>query len=276
MMGVRLRARQVLCVGFAVEGAAAGGEDDPLTLGLSCALEDVERAHHVDGGVEGGALHRDPHVGLCGQVEHQLGAAARHQLDHRGHRYVQMVDGERPAGAAFAVSQVGQRPRREVVDDVDFVALDKQAIHEVGPDEARTSRHERWHGAPVLARDTLAVDHRSGGHHRVGAENRHRPDVSPLADNGTGAHDGTGHLGFAATWQPSMRTESVTTAPDVITVPGPRMLRATCAPGSTRQPAKTTEGPTTWPSRSLSPSVSTWPSRRVSPGATSGPRRPFT
>ena len=42
----------------------------------------------------------------------------------------------------------------------------------------------------------------------------------------------------AATWHPPISTESVTTAPDDTTVPGPRMLRSTRAPDSTTQPGE--------------------------------------
>ena len=59
-------------------------------------------------------------------------------------------------------------------------------------------------------------------------------------------------LASAATWQPSMSTESATTAPAETTEPRPRMLRSTRAPGSTTHPEKTTAGPTTSPSTSLS------------------------
>ena len=81
LLGVRLADREVLGRRVPVERAAAGGEHDALGLGLARALEDVQRADDVDRGVEGRSGHRDPDVGLRGEVEDELGPAARHQLD---------------------------------------------------------------------------------------------------------------------------------------------------------------------------------------------------
>ena len=73
---MRFAYREILGGRLAVERAPAGGEDDPLGLGLARPLEDVERAHDVHRGVERRSGHRDTHVGLGGQMEDQLGARA--------------------------------------------------------------------------------------------------------------------------------------------------------------------------------------------------------
>src|SRR6185437_17078093 len=46
-----------------------------------------------------------------------------------------------------------------------------------------------------LARDALAVDQGAGRHHRIGAENRDRPDVAALTHGRARPHDGPDHLG---------------------------------------------------------------------------------
>ena len=187
--------RQVLGIRLPVERAAAGREDDPLGLGLARAFEDVEGTDDIDHGVEGRVLHGGHDVGLRGQVKDQGGPAAHHELDHGGDRDVEMVDGQGAPGAAAGIGQVGERPGREVIDDVDLISLDEEPVHQVRPDESRSSCHQRAHARVFLPCDALAVDHRSGRDHGVGAEDRHRADIGALPDDGTRSHDGARDLG---------------------------------------------------------------------------------
>ena len=186
---------QVLGIGLPVQRRTARREDHPLRLGLAGALEDVEGPDDVDRGIEGRALHRGHDVWLGSQVKDQAGPATHHELDHRGDRNVEMVDGQGTPGAAAGIGQVRERPGREVVDDVDLISLDEEPVHQVRPDETRSSCHERAHARVFLPCDALAVDHRSGRDHGVGTEDRHRTNIGALPDDGPRTHDGARHLG---------------------------------------------------------------------------------
>ena len=59
-----------------------------------------------------------------------------------------------------ASARFEQRAGREVVDDVDLVPLDEQAVHQIGSDESGASRDQRAHARAFLARHPLAVDQR--------------------------------------------------------------------------------------------------------------------
>ena len=160
LLGMRFAHREVLSSRLAVERATTGGEDHPFGLGLARSLQHIERAHDVDRGVEGRSGNRDAHVGLGGQVEDQLGTTPRHQLDDRRCADVQRMDGEGPARAAAGLGQIQERARREVVDDVDLVPFDEQAVDQIGSDEPGASRDQRAHAPAFLARHPLAVDER--------------------------------------------------------------------------------------------------------------------
>ena len=139
-MRQRLWDRQLRRVGLAVQRPAASGVHDPVGVARPRALEHVERAEHVDVGVEHRPLHRNGHRGLGGQVEHDLGPAAGDQLDHFGEPDVQLVDPQGLASGRAGLGQVRQRTRREVIDDIDLVSFDEESIHQVGPDEPGASR----------------------------------------------------------------------------------------------------------------------------------------
>ena len=62
-------------------------------------------------------------------------------------------------------------------------------------------------------------------------------------------------LASAATWLPSISTESTTTARASITEPAPSTLRSTRALSAISQSRKITEGPTTFPVISPLPST---------------------
>ena len=61
-------------------------------------LQNPEGPDHVHVGVEDRLGHRDPNVGLGGQVEDHFGPAAGHELDHLGRAHVHLVHGELMAG----------------------------------------------------------------------------------------------------------------------------------------------------------------------------------
>ncbi len=148
LLRVRLADGEIVRRRVPVEGASAGGEHHTLGLGLARPLEDVQRADDVDVGVVGRARHRDPDVRLRGEVEDELGPAPGHQLDDRRRGDVEVMDVERPAPALAGVGQVGQRTGREVVDDVDLVALGQEPVDQVRTDEARAAGHEGAHDRP--------------------------------------------------------------------------------------------------------------------------------
>ena len=130
-----------------------------------------------------------------------------------------MVEGERPPALA-GIGQVGQRPAREVVDDVDLVTLDEQPVDQGGTDEAGPARHHCAHVRISLTRYPFAVDHGSRGDHRAGAQYRHGADVAGCPTVACGPITEPSTFASAATWHPSIRTESTTAAPVSITDPG--------------------------------------------------------
>ena len=70
---VGLLDRQARHVGLAVDRAAAGGEHDLVGTGAPRALENVQGPDDVDRRIEHRVGDRDPHVGLGGEVEHDVG-----------------------------------------------------------------------------------------------------------------------------------------------------------------------------------------------------------
>ena len=150
---VRLLDRQLGRVGLAVERAAAGGEHHLAGCRPARAPSSTwSAADDVDVGVEDRPGHRDPHVGLGGQVEDHLGPAPGHQLDDAGDADVELVEGELVAGVGPGLGQVGQRAGREVVDHVDGVALGQQPVDEGGADEAGAAGDQARFTASARAR----------------------------------------------------------------------------------------------------------------------------
>ena len=181
-------------------------------------FEDVEAAEHVHLGVEGGAGDRHPHVGLGGQVEHDLGLPAADQVDDGRVADVDLVDLEVVAAVGPGLGQVGDRAAGEVVDHVDAVALGEQAVDERRADEPCSARHQRSH--QLLLRDPHAA-------HLV----RRRSTT---------------------TSSPSTAPSS-TTAPSPTWARAPMMASCTRAPAPITAPASTTEPDTMAPSPTWAP-----------------------
>ena len=115
------------------------------------ALKDVERAQNVDLGIERRPGDRDPHVGLRGEMEHDLGLAVRDQIGDRVGTNIDAMERE-PAGAlGTGVGKIGQRSGGEVVDHVDLATLGEETIREGGADETRPSCHQRPHLSSLAA-----------------------------------------------------------------------------------------------------------------------------
>ncbi len=137
--------RKVLRRRLTVEGVPAGRVHHALGLGSVGAFEDVERADDIDERVKAGLGDGASNVGLRGEMEDQFGPPASHQLDDRRRCDVEVVDGQGPPCAPSSLRQVGERPGRKVVDDIDLVALDEQAVHQVGADEPCSPGDKRAH-----------------------------------------------------------------------------------------------------------------------------------
>ena len=134
--GRGLRRRQ--SVGVAVQGAAGGGEHEPLGAGGARRLEHVDRSAVVDLGVEVGVGHRAAHVGLRGEVEHDVRAPLAQQPAHgAGVAHVGLL--ERGAVAQRG-GQVLPPPAREIVDRHHLVAPGDERVDQVGSDETRAAR----------------------------------------------------------------------------------------------------------------------------------------
>ena len=133
-------------LGLAVEGATAGCEDHPFGVGRPGPFEDPERAEDVHVGVEDRFGHRHPHVGLGGQVEHDLGAPTGHEVDHLGRADVHLVHGELMAGCGPGIAEIGQRAGGQVVEDVHGVPFGQQPIHQRRTDEPGPTGDQHAHG----------------------------------------------------------------------------------------------------------------------------------
>ena len=124
---------------LAVHGAAGGGEDHSRAVPPR-GLEHAHGADDVHVGVELGPLDGGADVGLCGEVEDDLGA----RLVEGGVR----VRADVAVVQARRAVQVLARPGGEVVEHVYLVAAGEQRIDEVGADEASPACHQRPH-SPV-------------------------------------------------------------------------------------------------------------------------------
>ena len=130
-----LRRRQL--VGVAVQGAAGGGEDEPLGARGARRLEHVDRPAAVDLGVEVGVGDRAAYVGLRGEMEDDVGPRLAQQSAHgAGVAHVGLL--ERGAVAQGA-GQVLPPPAREVVDCQHLVAPGDEGVDQVGSDETRAA-----------------------------------------------------------------------------------------------------------------------------------------
>ena len=129
-LGLRLLDRQLF--GVAVDRPPARREHHLAGARRPSPLEGPQRPQDVDVGVEHRVGHRDPDVGLGGQVEDDLGLAPGHQLDQVGRTDVELVEME-PAATGAGLRQVGQRARGQVVHHVDRVALGESRSTSVEP-----------------------------------------------------------------------------------------------------------------------------------------------
>ena len=127
-------------------GATAGREDHSGRTGGACTLEDPQCAQKIHVGIEDRVGDGHPDVGLGGEVEDDLGTAARHEVHHFGRSDVEPVEGQLIVGGDSSGGQVGERARREVVDHIDRVTLGQEAVDERRTDEAGASRDEDPHG----------------------------------------------------------------------------------------------------------------------------------
>ncbi len=255
-MGMRLAHRQIFGRRLAVQRSAAGGEDHTFGLGLTRSFENMQGADDVHLGVERRSGHRDSDVGLGRQVKDQLGTAPDHQIDDGRRGDVEVVNGQRPPCTPPRIGQVGERAGREVIDDIDLMSFDEQSIDQGRADETSSSRHHRAH--PRFLAFTRSPSTSVPDATTAPAPNTEIGRTSarwPTMARGPSIEPAT--LAFAATWLPSISTESMTTAPASITEPAPSTERSTRAPAATVHPAKMTEGPTTRPSIVLSPSTKT-------------------
>ncbi len=148
----------------------------------------------------------------------------------------ELVEAE-AAAAPARLAEVGQRAGRQVVDDVDGVALGQQAVDQRRADEAGPAGDERPHRrvltqarAPSRVRaglDDAEADDRTLGHER------------PLADHGVGADDGALDHGAGAERAPGEQHRVAhDRAPRSTTRPRRAPSRSTVAPASTRAPRR--------------------------------------
>ena len=267
-------------VRFAVEGAAAGGEDDPGRVAGPGALEHAEGAQDVHIGVEDRPSDRHPYVGLGGQVEDDLRSTAGDHLDQLAGADVELVEGELVGPIGPGRGQVGQRPARQVVDHVDGMALGQEPVDQVRADEPGTAGHQRPHTG-VLMPASLAASSRPSttrnSSRRVGRRGQDRPpsttDRAETTQRGPPPRAGprtepvTGGPSVAPVHRAGAPSPPPT-APFSTTLPAPMHWRSPGA-GGDRGPVGRRGGgstsPSTWADRaSRRPSIS---ARRPAPAA---------
>ena len=129
---------------FAVHGPARRGEEDMLQgAGGAPSLHDIEQAHNVDVGVEGRQRHALANIHLGGVQTQHLGCKGSDRGGGHGAAHV----GDDEAGARV---DLGAKPRREVVDDDDVIAVSDEAVDEVGTNEAGAAGDKNSHGRNLL------------------------------------------------------------------------------------------------------------------------------
>ena len=152
-----------------------------------------------------------------------------------------------PPAAARASARLHERPRGQVVDDVDLVPLDQQPVDEGRPDEPGAPCHHRAHAPPSLLRgrrDPIRPAQLSSGRAPSTTDPEGTIAPSPSTDSGRTSHrsptiapgpeDRTGHGGAGRHPGPVHSTEPVTEAPASTTQPRPSTLPR---PGPRRPPA---------------------------------------
>src|SRR5687768_14429268 len=80
-------------------------------------------------------------------MKHNVGLDPPDHFDHLWGPNVGLMETKGLAPFPPGGPQVGQRPRGEVIDDVDLVVLGKEAVDEGGPDEPGTAGYQALHGA---------------------------------------------------------------------------------------------------------------------------------
>jgi hypothetical protein len=138
---VRLGRRHLLRL--AVDRPARRGVHDAPDARVARRLEHVDRAQHVDRGVDRRVGDRLAHVDLRGEMEDD----PRLRLgDHVAQRAgVADVGLHEPHPALDRAREVVAPARREVVDHGDLVAALHERVHQVRADEARPACHDRAH-----------------------------------------------------------------------------------------------------------------------------------
>ena len=106
---------------------------------LARGLEHVDRAHHVDLGVERRARGRDPHVDLGREVEDHLGLLLLQQS--RDEVAVTDVLDDKLSASRQRGLEVRPASGREVVQRDYLVAAFDQRVDQVGTDEPCASRN---------------------------------------------------------------------------------------------------------------------------------------
>ena len=118
--------RQILRL--AICCAARSGVDHLLHAVLATILEQIERAQHIDIGVENRLLHRLTHVGLGCLVYDRVRPLLDEYLLQIRRAYIYLV--QRRLGV-----EILPPARRQIVDDHDLVAGIDESVHDVRPDE---------------------------------------------------------------------------------------------------------------------------------------------
>ena len=195
---VRLRRRDLL--GRAVDRAARAREHHLARAAGARALAHVERADEVHLGVELRPGHRDAHVGLRGEVEHDVGLAGRDQVGDRrrcgcrcgGTRSA----GHRPRGRRRGWRGCRSRGRRRRRPPV----LGEEPVGERRADEPRAARDQCLHAVPSISsrarrrrpapRAATSVAGRDRRRRRARPTSREAGAPAPIRDVGTDRRSG--------------------------------------------------------------------------------------
>ena len=170
----------------------------------------AERAgHEIGAGPPGGQ----------GEVEDDVGAQAGQEVGQLGHPHVEVVELQRPDVRGPGRGQVGQRAGREVVDDVDGVALGQQPVDEVRAEEPGAADDEDPH---------------------AGIGRRVWLRLSPASTTASTPRTTSTSVAPAPTRAPDPSTDDDTLAPASTSTRGSRTLAETVAPAAIREPAPTT------------------------------------
>ena len=119
------------------------GEGDVLHAMLPHGLKDVVGRDGAVTKVGVGHARAETNVGVGRKVNHPVDAS---KMRERGLEIGEVNDLERDASGLKMVRQEFPAAARQVVNDDDFVTTLDQAVDHVGPDEARSTRHQPTHG----------------------------------------------------------------------------------------------------------------------------------